>query len=128
MKVKKSENTSEKSKENEKSELKSEKKKKKDRKWWKWKKWKKVKKSEKGGDLKCRKQNLENCPRPVVTLSLWYTKSPTPHSPPNSFFPSNRAVLSQVLQKNKQSIAQKHTYYLQSFTECDLERNVLYFE
>ena len=64
------------------------KKKKKDRKWWKWKKWEKVKKSEKEGDLKCRKQNLKNCPRTVVTLSLWYTKSPTPHSPPKfAFFP-----------------------------------------
>ena len=33
---------------------------------------KKVKKSEgeKGGDLKWRKQNLENCPRPVVTLNV----------------------------------------------------------
>ena len=61
------------------------------------KKWKR----EKGGDLKCWKQNLEKYPWPVVTLNVWYTKSPAPTLPQNSFFPSNRAVLSHVLQKKK---------------------------
>ena len=68
------------------------------------KKVKKVKKSEKrekGGDLKCWKQNFEKYPWPVVTLNVWYTKSPAPTLPQNSFFPSKRAVLSHVLQKKK---------------------------
>ena len=83
------------------------------KKWKKWiKKWrKKKKKSEKrekreksrkrkkGGDLKCRKQNLENCPWPVVTLIYDTQNHPPPTLSQNSFFPSNRAVLSYGLQK-----------------------------
>ena len=61
-------------------------------------------------------------------MYIWHTKAPTPNLLPKFVFSLKSRHIIPCSPKEKKSIPQKHTFYLQRLTECDLERNVLYFD